>query len=93
MNTAIPKEYNNVQFLLILMVFVTVVSGLTSYVLRSYFYHTISSYPLTVVRIQPASTTGKVCAQVLTRACSIASPNECKTFGTPCDIPAGWAAQ
>lgn len=33
---------------------------------------------------------GQICAQVITRACSIVNSAECKDFPTPCDVPTGW---
>ncbi len=33
---------------------------------------------------------GRICAQVVTRGCSIANPALCRDFPTPCDMPPDW---
>ncbi|MCL5784464.1 MAG: dockerin type I repeat-containing protein [Patescibacteria group bacterium] len=35
-------------------------------------------------------TSGKVCAQIITRACLSSNPQVCDNFPTPCDVPSGW---
>ena len=31
-----------------------------------------------------------ICSQVVTKACEVFNPQNCKDFPTPCDVPAGW---
>jgi hypothetical protein len=38
----------------------------------------------------PATSTPKVCIQVITPAYNPQNPLECKEFPTPCDVPPGW---
>lgn len=36
---------------------------------------------------------GTICAQVITRACTLSDPPVCKDFPTPCDVPESWIKQ
>jgi hypothetical protein len=38
----------------------------------------------------PATSTPRVCIQVITPAYNPQNPSECKEFPTPCDVPPGW---
>jgi hypothetical protein len=38
----------------------------------------------------PATSTPRVCIQVITPAYNPQNPSECKEFPTPCDVPSGW---
>ncbi len=51
-------------------------------------------FPADLIEVESIQTgdneEGRICAQVITQACSSTDPQICKDFPTPCDVPEGW---
>lgn len=87
MNLAVKKlvkKFNDATFGWLTILAFALFSLLTLWQLQ---FAKAENLPLT-----PPITSGehRVCAQVITRACKIGQPSECRDFPNPCSIPEGW---